>query len=150
MPGGFCQPYAMFHDGAWFSALWFFISTFLISSYVFLQCGVKPFVMGKGAEAISVALLAIPCQWQQPQMHDVIQYKYGCIQKICARCCSESSAFCLWNLRELLVHYISFLNSLQVFYHPPPPRNICHSGLLYSVLLYVKCRMLILYLAKHA
>lgn len=33
---------------------------------------------------------------------------------------------------------------------PPPPRNICHSGLLYSVLLYVKCRMLILYLAKHA
>jgi len=76
--------------------------------------------MGKGTEAILAALTTIPCQQQQPQMYSsVIQYKCGCIQKICARSCSESSAFCLRNLGELLVLYISFLNSLQVF--PPPP-----------------------------
>lgn len=86
---------------------------------------VKPFVMGRGAEAVPVALTAIPCQRQQPPMHNgVIQYKCECIQKIRGRCCSESSAFCLRNLPELLVHYISSLNSLQVF--PPPPRPRKH------------------------
>lgn len=41
-----------------FSSLYFFIVTFPVSSYVFLQRGVKPFVTGKGAEPVPEALPA--------------------------------------------------------------------------------------------
>lgn len=52
-----------------------------------------------------------------PRQERTLNGRIQCTQKIGVRC-SESSAFCLGNLWELLVHYVSFLSSLQVVYSP--------------------------------
>lgn len=86
-----------------------------ISSHAFFQRDGRVLAAEKGT-GTTPALLS-PSQKQQQQTHSgVIHHK--CIQKRGVRCL-ESSAFCLWNLWELLMHYISFLNSLQIVFSPP-------------------------------
>lgn len=92
------------------------------SCYSFFQCGVKSFVMAKGTETTPSALIAFfffflpatiatKAQW----CNSVIHIIHECNQRICARCCSESSAFCLWISETFLCITSTFLTVYTPF-----------------------------------